>query len=188
MTEELAISGTPDPKSGNSFNKYPFAGVMAFVLLMVGIGFFLLEQSRNQYDQRAATTTQNLARVLNKNLVVSFSKVDVAILAVADEAKRQLAAGAIQKEAFNRFIMREHSRLAELAVFRATDVSGNAIYGAQARPSISTSLAQWDYFRRLKGAPDAGLVISKPLVGGISGKWMIVLARWINYGRLWELA
>ena len=85
-------------------------------------------------------------------------------------------------------IMREPARLTNHAVLKPSDGPGNAIYGARSRLFFSTSLAQQDYFQHLKAVPDAGLVILKPLVGGISGKWMIVLERWINYGRLWALA
>jgi hypothetical protein len=101
-------------------------------------------------------------------------------LAVVDEVQRQLAAGAIQAAALNEFILREHSRLPELAVFRVADASGEAIYGPKAKAVNTTNLAHRDYFKFLERTPAAGLVISKPLIGGISGKWMVVLARRIN--------
>jgi hypothetical protein len=99
------------------------------------------------------------------------------MLAVVDEAERELAAGSIQEAAFNRFIVREHARIADLAVFRATDAAGNAIYGPAVQVASTSSLAHRDYFKVLKETPYAGLMISQPLIGGISGKWMMVLAR-----------
>lgn len=150
MSEELGISGTPDSKFENSFSKYHFARVMAFVLMMLGISLLALKHNLKKCKQSRSSTFKNVLRVLNS--------------------------------------MREHARLANHLLFKATDALGNAIYGAQSRLFFSTSLAQQVYFQCLDRAPEASLVILKPLVGGISGKWMIVLERWINYGRLWALA
>ena len=180
MPDPFEKDGTHPSTQVPSLDRHLFVGALAFIFIVVGMGWFSLRQSRTQYDQRAAATTQNLARVLNENLAGRIAKADIALLAVVDEAERQLAAGSIRKEALDAFIIREHSRLAGLGVFRATNAAGEAIYGPAVLPASTTSLAHRDYFRLLKDQPGSGLVISKPLIGGISGKWMVILARRIN--------
>ena len=156
------------------------AGVVLLNALMAGIYWYSLHQSRIHAVDRATITSQNLAKILDENITGIVAKVDIAMLAVVDEAERQLAAGGIQQASLSHFIVREHVRLPELAVFRATEASGDAIYGPLATAATTTSLAHRDYFHQLQGNPGAGLVLSKPLVGGISGQWMVVLARRIN--------
>ena len=163
-----------------SFRVRLVAGVVLLNILVAGICWYSLHLSRIHAVDRAAVTSQNLAKVLDENLTGIVAKVDIAMLAVVDEAERQLAAGGIQKATLSHFIVREHARLPELAVFRATEASGDAIYGPEVKAASTTSLAHRDYFHQLLANPGAGLLISKPLVGGISGQWMVVLARRIN--------
>ena len=171
---------SPRPSPGLAFRTRLVAGVVFLNVLVAAVCWYSLHQSRVHAVDRATNTSQNLAKILDENITGIVAKVDIAMLAVVDEAERQLAAGGIQQATLSNFIVREHARLPELAVFRATDVTGDAIYGPQALAATTTSLAHRDYFHQLKSKPGAGLVLSKPLVGGISGQWMVVLARRIN--------
>ena len=173
-------SKSPQPSPATAFRTRLVAGVVLLNVLVAAICWYSLHRSRIHVVDQATNSSQNLAKILDENITGIVAKVDIAMLAVVDEAERELAAGGIQQAALSRFIVREHARLPELAVFRATDASGNAIYGPQALAATTTSLAHRDYFHQLQGDPGAGLVLSRPLVGGISGQWMVVLARRIN--------
>lgn len=54
------------------------------------------------------------------------------------------------------------------------------VHGRNVRPASRVSIVDRDYFVRLHDDPDAGLVTSEPVLGRITGKWAIVLARRIN--------
>ena len=136
--------------------------------------------SRIHHDQQAASQTRNIAEVLDQSISGDIRRADIALLSIADEAERQLRAGGIDRELLNRFIIRTHARMPELIAMRATDAAGNALYGAPSKAVTTTSLAHRDYYRKLRDDPGAGLSVSGPLVGGISGKWMIILARRIS--------
>jgi len=165
----------------NLFPKTLLIGVFLVNILIAAVIWFTLQNSKSHFDRQAAVTTRNISQVLDQNISGIFTRVDLGLLAVADEAEHQLASGAIREDGLNSFIMRQHSRLPELLSFRATNAAGDAIYGAKAKVASTVSLAHRDYFKLLRDTPDAGLVISKPLVGGISGKKMIVLSRRINH-------
>jgi len=156
------------------------AGILILNAIVAIIIYFSLQQSKVQYIDQASVTTQNITQVLDENISGTFATIDVAIQAITDEAQRQLATGAIQETSLSNFIIRQHSRLPDLVVLRATNELGDAIYGPTVTPAKTVSLAHRDYFKHLRDTPSAGLVISKPLIGGISGKWMIILARRIN--------
>ncbi len=164
----------------NSLARQMVAGVLVLNFVVAGIICFSLYQSKLHYSTRAIVATQNISQILDEYITGIIAKVDIDIQSVSDEAERQLATGAIRDSTLNSFIIREHSRLPELVAFRATNESGDAIYGPEATPAKTTSLAHRDYFKSLRDTPDAGLLISKPIVGGISGKWMVILARRIN--------
>jgi PAS domain S-box-containing protein len=156
-------------------------GFLVLNLIVAGIILSSLYRSKHYHEDRAAVSTQNISQVLDENISGIFARIDIALQAVADEGERQLSTGSIKDAVFNNFIIREHSRIPELVAFRATDASGNAIYGPQAIPAKTASLSHRDYFKFLRDTPGAGLVISKPLIGGITGKWMVILARRLNH-------
>jgi PAS domain S-box-containing protein len=176
------IQTTIKPHAGhNRLLNRIVAGILLLDLLVAGILWISIRGSKTLYEEQAVITTRNISRVLDENISGILQKVDIALLAVCDEGYRQLACGVIEQDVLNSFIIREHSRLPELLSLRATDVSGNAIYGSEAKAATTTSLAHRDYFTFLRDNPNAGMVISKPLVGGISGKWMVILARGIHH-------
>lgn len=171
-----------DQASGPSslFARALVAGLLVLNLVVAAIGLYSLRQSRTHHDERAAITTRNLSQILDENLTGMLAKVDLALLAVVDEAEHQLTSGDLHAAQFSGVIIREHDRLPELTAFRATDASGDAIYGPTTPVARTSSLAHRDYFRRHRENPGAGLLISEPLVGGISGKWLVILSRRYN--------
>jgi hypothetical protein len=124
------------------FFKRLLAGVLLLNALVAGIIWFSLQNSKSHYEEGAAVTTGNISWVLDEDLSGIFAKVDIALQSVSDEAGRQLAAGALQPALLNSFIIRQHARLPELVSFRATDASGNALYGAKRVVATTTSIAR----------------------------------------------
>ena len=109
------------------------------------------------------------------------AKVDLARLGVVDEAQKQLAAGAIDGAALNAYIAQQFKRQPDINALRVADAKGTVLYGTGARnPSLPVITSDRQYFVRLRDDPNAGLVFSKPVLGRISGKWVIALARRIQ--------
>lgn len=162
------------------FPRILLTSVLLVNLLIAALVWFSLQNSKSHYDRQTEVATRNISQVLDENISGIFSRVDICLQAVADEVEHQLASGGVREDGLNSFIIRQHSRLPELLSLRATNAAGDAIYGPKTKVATTTSLAHRDYFKQLRDTPDAGLVISKPLVGGITGKKMVVLARRIN--------
>lgn len=171
---------TPSPAIHTYFLKRLIAGVFTLNLMVIGMIWVALQNSKSHHEEQAAITTRNISRVLDENLSGIFSKTDIALQVVCDEAEHQLKQGVIHEDMLNNFIIRQHSRLPELVSFRATNAFGDAVYGPRSKVTTTTSLAHRDYFKLLRDNPGNRLAISKPLIGGISGKWMVILARRIN--------
>jgi len=156
------------------------AGVLVlnlFVVLMAGISLY--KSHRNREDQ-AVATAQNLSLVLDRYVGEIFSKADLAVLAVKEEAER-LAAGPVQgQQHLDAFIRRQHERTPEILALRTTNAQGVVDHGSGAGAKAAVNLSDREHFIHLREVPEAGLVVSKPLMGRLTGTWVIVLARRIE--------
>ena len=155
-------------------------GVVLLNLLVVAIVSLSLRISRSQYEERAAATTQTLSKALEQSIDSALDRIDLALLTVMVDAERQIAAGGIKAPELNALISRQHAWQPDLDSLRVTDAAGDVLYGIGVEPTAHVSAADRDYFRRLRQEPDAGLVFSKPVVGKISGKWVLIMARRIQ--------
>jgi PAS domain S-box-containing protein len=148
-----------------------------FVIVLLALS---LHQSRIQYEDRAVISTRNLSLVLEKQLVGTIEKVDLALLSVADEIGRQAARGGIDEHELNAYIDLQQARLPELDSLRTTDARGMVRHGRGVASSPRTSIADRDHFILPRDDLNANLVIAKPVFARISKKWSLPLARRIN--------
>ena len=173
-------TSSPPPVIRNPFLKRLVTIILLLNLLVAAIVGYSLQKSKTHYENQAKVTTRNISRILDENIAGVFEKANIALQVVCDETEHQLRQGTIGADSLDTFIIRQHSRLPELISLRVTNAAGDAIYGAKTKAATTINLAHRDYFVSLRDNPSVGIVISKPIVGGISGKWMVILARRIN--------
>lgn len=166
----------PEATGPEPFVRRLLVSALLISLLVGSIVAIAVAKNYQQRTEQAAITVENLSRVLEESLVGSISLIDNALLAVADEATRQDAAGKIDRTVLNAFIERQNSRLPRTDGLRATNEEGSTQYGVGVIPGVANAVGR-DYFVQLHKDPSAGLVLSKPLIGRISGKWAIIFAR-----------
>ena len=178
----------PHPETDNTNSNISPAGFIGrlavavilinlFVIILAGVS---LNRSRHQNEERAAVTTQNLAQVFDQYIGGSIHKIDVVLLAAADEIEDQLAGGGIDSRRLNDHLERQTARLPELEGLRMANARGEIAYGEDVAGSNVKSIADREYFIRLRSDPKAGLVISRPLVSRVIGKWVLIIARRVN--------
>ena len=141
-------------------------------LLLIGFAIWALDQSRMRFEERAAVVVDNLSHLMEQDIAVSVRVIDLALLAVADEVVRTQDSARI-----NLLIEDKLRRLPELDGLRVADAQGDLSHGTGVTPRTRINIADRDYFIRLSGDPEAGLVVSQPVKGRLSGKWVINLAR-----------
>ena len=134
-----------------------------------------LQHAREDARHNALTTVDNLAQVLQVSLTATVRHIDLALLTVADEYRRQSAAGGIREQTIDEFLARQQARLPEIESLRLTDARGDARYGQGVTPG--TNLADREYFIAARDKPEAGLIIARPVFARISKKWVVVFAR-----------
>ena len=156
---------------------------VAAVVLLVSlalVGAVVVGHLREEARSRAEHTTRHLAQSIEQTLDSMIGTIDHTLMVSADEIGRQIATGRPDAEAITRYLTLQQSRFDHIDLLRATNAEGEAIYGKGVDPAQRASLAQRDYFRQLRDNPNAGLVISEPIIGKISQKWIWLMARRIS--------
>lgn len=145
-----------------------------FVAALVTISLYA---SHEQYRERAAVTSRNTNRLVTQGIASEIDRIDHGLQAVGDEFARQQAAGRIDRQTLTDFLRRQQGRLPMMEGLRIADVEGTIIYGADKELPQKISIADRDYFQSLQNDPTKALVISKPVLGKISGKWVLIFSR-----------
>ena len=178
MAERTDRPGIAEPRS--TFVKRLLCIAVVADLFFIGLAGVSLWHSRTRYQERAEISTQNLSHVLAGHIADTVDRIDLTVLTVVDEVQRQLAGGGIDEPVLNAFIVRHHALLPVLDGLRVVNAQGENAYGIGVAPGVRTSVADRAYYLRLRSDPKAGLVISEPVVGRVSKKWSIILARRVN--------
>jgi hypothetical protein len=156
------------------------AGAFIIYFFVVVMGVATLLQSRQNHEKKAIVTAQNLAHVLDHYVADTITKAEPVVWAVKDEVERAATDPPGARRDLDAFIRREHERVPGLLTLRTVNAQGIIDHGSGAEAGPAISVADREYFIQLRDVPDAGLVISKPLVSRVVGQWVLILARRIE--------
>jgi len=178
MINQKAIPGISESRA--AFFKRIVTIAVLTNLFFFGLAGFSLRQSRQNYGERAEVASQNFARLFATQIGGDFDKMDLLLQSVADDVARQLAGGGIDAAELNALLLRQQARLPVLDTLSVIGARGDVRYGSGVNAEGRISIADRAYFQHLRDGPNAGLVISEPLLGRYNQKWCLVLARRIN--------
>jgi signal transduction histidine kinase len=146
-------------------------------LLVVAVIAVSLKTSYELQFERAAVTARNANRLVSQGIVAEIDRIDMGLDVVQDEYARQRAEGRLDGNRLVHFLERQRTRLPMVDAVRVADAQGVVRYGSDANGPAGISIADRPYFASLRDDPRAGLVISRPLAGRISGKSVLIFAR-----------
>ena len=149
-------------------------------IFVIALGLLALHQSRVRYDERANAAATNIAIFQERDLQSTVDQVNQALLTIADEVLEAQTVPALDHDALEAFIRRQSTRVPAVHGLRITNASGDVVHGFGLTKGVRANLADRAYFIELARNPDAGIVISKPLISRVSGDWEIVIARRLN--------
>ena len=154
--------------------------VVILVLLLQG---FLLLSSYREQIRKAEIGTRNLAAILQTQLYDALRRTDADLAALASE----ISPGAMELTAAPQYQQQINSRLASRLInvesmsgLHVHDANGEALYSSEGVPAPALNIADRDYFKRLRDNPSIGLVFSSVVRSGLSGKYVLVIARAIR--------
>lgn len=157
------------------------AAVLLINLLGLGLEAISLSLSRKHYEARAVSLTQNLAYGVERAVSGNVAKIDLVLQGVTDELQQQLTNGPLREEAVAAVLERHLQRVPELDAIRVSGADGKVWFGRGVNREAPASWADRDFFKIHQSRHDAGLLVSHPLLGRVSGKWQISFNRRFNY-------
>lgn len=175
--KQLPDAATSSP----AFVRWMVTGVVLINLLVLGMLAFSLHRSYSEYQQRVELASRNLSQLLALGITGKIDTIDMALLSVADEIERQVAAGGIDARVLNAFMERQKSRLPEITSLRATDARGIVSHGPGVDPAARPDNSDREYFMRQRDNPGAGLAITRPVFARIDQQWVVPVSRPIHF-------
>ncbi|WP_026852940.1 diguanylate cyclase domain-containing protein [Geothrix fermentans] len=158
----------PEP---STFIKWAGGIILAFNLAVIAASIWLLAQNRRHYQERAEVQTHNLAEVVEENIASTLERIDLAVLALVDEAEHDPDGPRL--EAFARNQLRRAGVLDGLSL---TDGQGRLLAGTKlsfrGEDPVGRAFA---LLAKQEAAPR--LLLSSPIQMGSDGAWHLLLAR-----------
>ncbi len=155
-------------------------GVVAINLMVLALGATSLWNSHKQEIQTVEIRSRNLAAAVTGNINASFDKVDVAVRVVVDELEHGMREGGVRTDQANEFIHRLQRYVPEIDAIRVANAAGAVFLGPGIGDGSGVSYADRDFFATHRANPAAGLIVTKPILGRVSKKWVISLNRRLN--------
>ncbi|MEY3201105.1 MAG: hypothetical protein RIR70_655, partial [Pseudomonadota bacterium] len=147
---------------------------------LMGLAAYSILIERQRYDERAQITARNTASLLESSIGEALEKSDLGLMMAAAYFEDQSAKGSLDGASFEVLLARIASLQPELENLRMIDAQGFARYGQGIPKDKPVSFADRAYFQFARDHPEAGLVVSRPTLGRITGKWSIALSRRVN--------
>jgi PAS domain S-box-containing protein len=156
-------------------------GLVCSNILVFAVCGYSLSRSRQQYELRAQTLSQNIASGLDHIVSSSVKEIDLALHTVVDELERELAGKGIDEKTMNAFMARQEERITQIDGFRVSNAAGQVTVGTGLNQNGPVTVSDRDYFLYHRDHTGDKLYITKPLLSRINQRYVIVFARRYNY-------
>lgn len=154
--------------------------VTLIATLVISLAFLTVMLEKQRYRERAATATQNIARLLDTHISDVLDNVDsdlkAAILFYNNEASR----GPIDSARLNAFIGQLDDQQYSFESLRILDKDGYLRYGKGIPLNPPLRLNDRPYYLQARDTPRAEPIFFGPVRSRISDKWIVVMARRLN--------
>ena len=153
--------------------------VVANLFVIALVGAVIVRERQHAFD-KVAVVAENYCRTLEQSLTGLVGRVDATLMTTADEVTRQRAEGGINREKLNAFLARQDSHIPDTRGLRVTDELGYVRYAVTGVVIQGANLGDRPYFITVRDDPNAGLVVSEPVMGRVSDQWVVTLSRRIG--------
>lgn len=155
----------------SAFIKWAGGLILAFNLAVIAASIWLLAQNRRHYQERAEVQTHNLAEVVEENIASTLERIDLAVLALVDEAGHDPSGPRLEMLARNQL-----RRVETLDGLSLTDGQGRILAGTKLSFRGEDQVGQaFRLLAKQEAAPRP--LLSPPFQMGPEGAWYLLLAR-----------
>lgn len=164
------------PATSQRLGTWLFLSLLAANLAVLGISFWAVHASLQLHRLQAEVSTRNLAGILEQNLAGRIRLLDLTLLQGLDDPLLARSTAPSPAE-FQQLLEHHRARLPHLGALRITDAEGHVIGGTHVQELQATTIADRPYFQALKARPEAGLLVSPPVVSRFDQTLVLIFAR-----------
>jgi len=151
--------------------------VIAVIGLLTG---WAILQGRADARRAAEITTANLSQILADNFSSTIQRIDLGMLAILDEIVRQQVAGGRDDGRLIAAVAREDARHPDSLGFRVVGPDGKLRCGISNVGNPDGDISGRADFQYLRDHPAGGLLVNRPVLGLVTQRWQVGLARRIT--------
>jgi len=171
----------PRPAAKIPLQRWLALAVVLVNLVVIGIAIHFLTYSREQTIEQVRHTTANLAALLENNIADSVRRIDLTLLSIADTLEHGVADGHLTDADIEKLLATHHARIPELDAICVTNAKGEVLWGKDVNRAQPASYADRAFFLQHQESPGKQLIIAEPLLGRVSGIWVLPFTRsWRN--------
>lgn len=162
-----------------SFRTRLMIGFALINLLMATIVAISLRASREQATERTVMVLGGLTQVLERSISGMIQRIDLTLLDIAEELE-ETSLRRTDEPAMRQLLRRHYRHHATIDVLVVADATGRIAFTSGVASEKPVSIADRSYFATLRDNANAGLVLSKPVTGRLTGSRVLIFARRIN--------
>lgn len=162
-------------------SRWPY--ILAVVLIgcaLLGLTAYSILQQKARFEERARITARNTARLLESGIGEALAKSDLSLRTLSAYLQTRTNWAHSEDPTLDELLEFMQTAQPELENLRVIDADGIARRGRGVPRDRAVSFADREYFQYARDHSDAQLVISRPVLGRLTGKWSVSLSRRIN--------
>jgi PAS domain S-box-containing protein len=179
LSQAASSSTTPidSPKPAFRFLGWLILGVLALNAVVISVSVNKLLDHKKRTEEEVVGTTSNLAALLEINIADSVSRIDLGLRDMGDTLESQSKEGHIDATQVEKTLDVLLKRHPEVDAFRVTDHQGKLLWGKGVIPATTINYADRPFFIEHQAKPGQDFIVSTPVFGRISKKWLVALTR-----------
>jgi signal transduction histidine kinase len=150
-------------------------------VIMFALAVGMVMENRDHLLERVELSTRNTAALLAQGVSDKARIFEDALGRVSHELESQLANGRRNDLAINRFLQFQLSQLPEVYAIHAMDEEGFVRWGRDVNPEKPANSSDRDYYKQHRDDPVSRLIVTPPLLGRVSGRWVTSFTRPYRY-------
>jgi PAS domain S-box-containing protein len=152
-------------------------GILLVDLLFALIAGIYLVNSHRHHEELLKVTGDNLVKLLGQAIEDKARLIDDAVVRAERALERQLREGGRDRKRLEQVVELEQEQLPEIDALRITNAEGDVLIGQGIAPGTKVSYGDRHFFQQHKAHQQDGLIITEPIKGKVSGKWVIAFTR-----------
>ncbi len=152
--------------------------LVLLTLFVAGMLFNIHSKAKAQKELEVRVNVENLSLLLDRSIQSITEKVDLALLSIVESVQEELSlTGKLDRQKLEKMLFERSHWVADLSEFRVTNELGQVKYGVGVATNSTASYADRPFFIKHKNQTPSSLIVSNPVIGRISGLWVIVFSR-----------